>query len=137
MTAKVRAASSKRVEDPYSMRVNGRTAAKPRASRKLRTSCLAVGEIDEQRAFEAVERAREKRGRDRLVIRDQRADLRGQAAVAAQREADDAARALGDELGGGQPPAQAAQARRRGRRRKPRHRRRTAPANPCRRLPVW
>ena len=83
ITAKVRAGSSKRVDDPYSMRVNGRTEAKPRASRTAAQFLLAVGEIDEQRTFEAVERAREKRGRDRLVIRNQRADLRGERAVAA------------------------------------------------------
>ena len=107
MTAKVRAASSKRVEDPYSMRVNGRTSVKPRRVEEAPHLLFAVGEIDEQRTFEAVDRAREKRGRDRRVIRDQRAQLRGQAAVAAQREAHDATRALGDELGGREPPAQA------------------------------
>src|SRR5215475_9693817 len=54
---------------------------------------LAVGEVDEQRTFDAVERARRERAGDRVVVCDQRADLRGQAAVAAEQKTGDAARA--------------------------------------------
>src|SRR5215831_17525556 len=56
---------------------------------------LAVGEVDEQRTFDAVERACGERAGDRVVLRNQRADLRGQSAVAAEQEADDTARARG------------------------------------------
>ena len=91
------------------MRVNGRCGAKPRASSQLRTSRLGVGEIDEERAVERSERARQQRAGDRVVLGDQRAELRRHAAVAAEQEARDAAVALGDELGRRQAPAQARQ----------------------------
>src|SRR6201987_4715213 len=72
---------------------------------------LAVGEVDEERTFDRVERARNERAGDRLVIGDQRTDMRGQAAVAAEQEACDAVAARGDEIRRGEAPAQAGEHR--------------------------
>ena len=106
-TAKVRAASSKLVARPNSMRVNGRCAAKPRAVEPGRALGLGVGEVDIERAFDRGEARAQQRLRNRIVLRDQRTDMRGAAAVAAEQEAGDAVASLRDQFGRRQAPAQA------------------------------
>ncbi len=66
-----------------------------------------VGEIDEQRAIERIDCAGHERARDRVVFRDQRPHLSGDAAVAAEREPHDTAAMQRDEFGRRQPTAQA------------------------------
>ena len=51
---------------------------------------LRIGEIDEERRVDALDRVRQERAGDPIALRNQRSDVRDHATVAAQAEADDA-----------------------------------------------
>jgi hypothetical protein len=82
---------------------------------------LVVREIDEQRTVERIERVRDEGAGDGVVVGDQRTQVAGEHAVAAEQEAGDAAaRSATTSAAGSRPRSPSAS--RRARRRRPRRR---------------